>query len=62
MTGALIVSKAGGTAETLSQAHALLPKLADAAAQAIALTEPTYTSATRTRLLTLSANVSGIWT
>ena len=28
----------------------------------IALTEPTYTSATRTRLLTLSANVSGIWT
>jgi len=40
-TGALIVSKSGGTAETLSQAHALLPKLADAAAQAIALTEPT---------------------
>ncbi len=28
----------------------------------IFLTDPTYTSATRTRLLTLSANVSGIWT
>ena len=28
----------------------------------IALTLPTKTSATRTRLLTLSANVSGIWT
>jgi glucose-6-phosphate isomerase len=39
-TGALLVSKSGGTAETLAQAHALLPILTDASAQAIAITEP----------------------
>ena len=40
-TGVLIVSKSGGTAETLAQAHAILPKFADPARHARAITEPT---------------------
>jgi glucose-6-phosphate isomerase len=39
--GLLMVSKSGGTGETLAQAHALLGRLATPAAQAWALTEPT---------------------
>lgn len=43
-TGVLLVSKSGGTAETLSQAHAILPRIAaagDVKRQALAITEPT---------------------
>ena len=39
--GLLIVSKSGGTAETLAQAHALLGRVPKPAEQAWALTEPT---------------------
>ncbi|MCM0018835.1 MAG: glucose-6-phosphate isomerase [Tagaea sp.] len=39
--GLLIVSKSGGTGETLAQAHALLGRLPKPAEQAWALTEPT---------------------
>jgi glucose-6-phosphate isomerase len=40
-TGLLLVSKSGGTAETLAQAHAILPHLPDPGRQARAITEPT---------------------
>ncbi len=40
-TGVLLVSKSGGTAETLAQAHAILPNFADPARHVRAITEPT---------------------
>jgi glucose-6-phosphate isomerase len=46
-TGVLIVSKSGGTAETLAQAHAILPKFADPARHARAITEPTDSALAR---------------
>jgi glucose-6-phosphate isomerase len=49
-TGALFVSKSGGTGETLAQAHAILPWLAKAgpvSARARAITEPTDNATAR---------------